>query len=343
MAKRFLVLLTALVLFAVFHSGVPARGEAVSVFPEAAAETAAGQSGYVFRPAVCSVYMEEVFGTAMCETWARLVDAVMAGEDAFACPDQHTYDWVMGQFPRLCFPVLTELISYSYDREHSVRDGMATFTYLVPREEAAARIADFAKQVEGILNEVLDPRYSDAEKALALYDYFFRTYQYDWETAEKRTESYVDYTTTLRLFRTGKGICSEIAPAYSYLLMQAGVDATVMMGNDHEWSYVRINGHNYHIDPTYVLSTEESLSYFMMTDTQREKDGFSLEKCTIVSNYSNDHPHPAYTADDGSYSVLWDCSLDAFLPESHSLRCWKYKEGWEKDFMVFDFRQAQQE
>lgn len=27
-----------------------------------------------------------------------------------ACPDQETYDWVMGQFPDRCFPVLTQLI-----------------------------------------------------------------------------------------------------------------------------------------------------------------------------------------------------------------------------------------
>ena len=57
------------------------------------------QSSYVFQPKVCSAYMEEVFGKAMCETWFHLVDAVMAGEDTFACPDQYTYDWVMGQFP----------------------------------------------------------------------------------------------------------------------------------------------------------------------------------------------------------------------------------------------------
>ena len=125
----------------------------------------------------------------MCEAWGHLVDAVMAVEDTFACPDQYTYDWVMGQFPRLCFPVLTELITYSWDRENSVSNGIAGFTYLVPREEASERIADFAQQIEQILNDTLEEDYSDFEKAIALYDYFFRTYQYDWETYEKKTES----------------------------------------------------------------------------------------------------------------------------------------------------------
>ena len=103
---------------------------------------------FVFQPKVCSVYMKEVFGETMCETWFNLVDAVMAGEDTFACPDQFTYDWVMGQFPRRCFPVFVELIDYAYDRGNAVANGTASFTYLVPREEAAARIEAFAEQVK---------------------------------------------------------------------------------------------------------------------------------------------------------------------------------------------------
>ena len=98
------------------------------------------QTRFVFQPKVCSVYLEEVFGETMCETWFNLVDAVMAGEDTFACPDTHTYDWVMGQFPRLCFPLLVELIDFAYDRSNPVKDGVGSFTWLVTKEEAAAFI-----------------------------------------------------------------------------------------------------------------------------------------------------------------------------------------------------------
>ena len=94
-----------------------AASEQEAMTPEAT-DGSIRQSSYVFQPKVCSVYMEEVFGKEMCETWFHLVDAVMAGEDTFACPDQHTYDWVMGQFPIRCFPVLTELIDFAYDREN---------------------------------------------------------------------------------------------------------------------------------------------------------------------------------------------------------------------------------
>ena len=295
------------------------------------------ETSFEFKPKVCSVYMEEVFGETMCETWFNLVDAVMAGEDTFACPDKYTYDWVMGQFPDKCFPVLTELIDVVWDVDHSVVDGVATFKWLVPKEEAAERIEEFARQVEDILNEQLETDYTDVEKALALYKYFSRTYEYDWDTYYIDIESPVDYTSTYRLFKTGIGICREVAPAYSYLLMQVGVDATIMMDRAHEWSYVRINGNDYHIDPTYALSEPDSLAYFMMTDAQREASGFSRDEFVVASNYSQDHPHPDYTADDAFFAPVWDYRFESFSPNEKTLRCWKYSSGDDREYFDFDY------
>ena len=277
---------------------------------------------FVFNPKVYSVYHEEVFGKTMCETWCNLVDAVMAGKNTFACPDQHTYDWVMGQFPERCFPVLTELIDYAWDREHSVKDGVASFTYLMPVDEAAARIKEFGTMIENILNQVLEDDYSDMEKALALYDYFSRTYSYDYDTFGKMSDVYVDYTRSYRFFQTGIGICHEISTAYSYLLMQAGVEATIMMGSDHQWSYVRINGHDYHIDPTFAINNPGSLSYFMMTDEQRAATGYVKKEHIITSNYAQDHPHPDYVADDDTFQPLWNTNFEAFFHDTHTILCW---------------------
>jgi len=305
--------------------------------PNPAEEADEPQSHYVFQPKVCSVYMEEVFGKTMCETWYHLVDAVMAGEDTFACPDQHTYDWVMGQFPERCFPVLTELIDLAWDRENSVVDGVASFTWLVPPEESAVRIAEFAAQIEGILNDALEDDYSDLEKALALYDYFSQHYEYDYATFERMYEEYVDEVRSIRFFETGTGICQEISTAYSYLLMQAGVEATVMMGDDHQWSYVRINGHDYHIDPTFVISDMGSLSYFMMTDEQREATGFSRADFLITSNYASDHPHPDYAADDDTFRPLWDQVFGSFSHEDHVILCPKESDDGEWTYLEFDY------
>ena len=293
---------------------------------------------YVFRPKVCSVYMEEVFGKDMCEAWYNLIDAVLVGKDTFACKDQHTYDWVMGQFAYRCLPVLPELIDYAYDREHSVKDGVASFTYLVPPEEAKERIEAFGKQIESILNEVFEDDYSDFEKALTLYVYFSEHYAYDYDTFEKMYETYIDDLSAYRFFQTGTGVCQEISTAYSYLLMQAGVEATTMMGGDHQWSYVRINGLNYHIDPTFVISERDSLAYFMMTDEQRELTGYKKSGFTITSNYAQDHSHPDYVADDDHFRPLWDTYFDTLTRDTHTVNCAiGENEYGEWQYLEFDY------
>ena len=321
-----------LALWLVFFCSAPA----VSELADPASLPDAPRSPYTFQPKVCSVYLEEVFGPDMCEAWYNLVDAVMAGEDTFSCKDQYTYNWVMGQFPNKCFPVLTEVIDYAWNRGNCVKNGVASFTYRVSPEEAKAKIEAFAAQVEGLLNEVLEEDDSDLEKALALYVYFSENYEYDHETAAEMEKTYVDYASAYRFFKTGTGICHEISNAYSYLLMQAGVDATTMMGDSHEWSYVRINGHDYHIDPTFVISSPLSLSFFMMTDEQREATGYSKEVSFITSNYSQDHPHPDYTADDDTFRPLWNQTFESFSRETHTILC-AMAENDSGEFSQFEF------
>ena len=110
-----------------------------------------------------------------------------------------------------------------------------------------------------------------------------------------------------------------------------------MMGSDHEWSYVRINGKNYHIDPTFVLGTDGSLAYFMMTDRQREVWGYGRDEYVITSNYSHEVPLPDYVADDGTFTPIWDWCFGELLTEEDRLRCWQYTEGWEKRYFDFGY------
>ncbi len=310
---------------------------------KAEAEPAGKTKGhYVFQPKVCSVYMEEVFGRTMCETWFNLVDAVMAGKDTFACPDSHTYDWVMGQFRDKCFPPLVDLIDYAYDRSEPVKNGVGSFLYTVPREEAAERIAAFAEQIESILNETLEDDYTDLEKALALYEYFADHYTYDYVTAAYN-EGYPEWLSSYRVFTTRTGICQEFSVAYAYLLMQVGVEATNMSGHrsydheSHQWTYVRMNGHNYHIDPTYVID-DHVLDYFMMDDAQREAaDCYSKKDFVITSNYAQDHPHPDYFADDDSFSPLWGGEYIRFDHDSRTIYYRTYDENRQPVERTFSY------
>lgn len=274
-----------------------------------------------FQPKVCSSYMEDVFGEKMCQAWFSLVDAMMEGKDTFACPDVETFDWVIGQFPHRCFPIVEDMIAYGADPDHPVTDGIGHFSYTVPREEFTAKVSQFAEAVEDILNETVKETDTDFEKALSLYQYFAEHYTYDYDLYNALQTDVLNAreTSANHVFFEKSGICCELSTAYSYLLMQTGIDATVMSGDDHQWSYVKLNGKNYHIDPTFALSGSNQLAYFMMDDQQREDTGFPKEDFMVTSCYTQEHPAPAYRADDHTFSELWETDCDAIDREQKIL------------------------
>ena len=296
---------------------------------------------YTFDPKAYSVYMEEIFGETMCQTWCNFVDAMLAGEDTFACPDQETFEWVLGQFPHLCFPAVQDLVDYPEDREHSVTDGIAHFTYTVSREEFEQAVQKLSDTTERILNEVLADADSDFEKALALYLYFADNYTYDHELEHSNTDA--NALSACHVLYEKRGICQEVSQAYSFLLTQAGVQATVMSGtraydqSSHRWSYIRMNGKNYHIDPTYVLGTHD-LSFFMMTDAQRAaEDDYPVQDYVITSAYTQVHEHPEYKADDETFSELWHKEFGSLDTAGNTLTYYYFDDSYETVYDTFSY------
>ena len=296
---------------------------------ESVPETTA-EPEFTFQPKVCSHFYEDIYGTAMCETWYSLVDAVMAGEDTFSCPNGHTYLFVMRDFPDAFFPVLKEIIKEPDNYDFVSVDGTAQFEYKVSREEAARMIDEFSAIVEDILNETMHQDYSDFEKALSLYSYFTHTYTYDYDTARLiDNNEFPNYTSAYRVLTGKNGICSEISTAYSYLLLEAGVEAATVQGGNHQWSIVRLGDEFYHVDPTFGLEKWDYLGFFLMTDEQRSYQGdFDIDEFERVSAYSPE-VEPDYTADDNTFEPLWDSYLTGMDHENHTIEYTHYGDAGE--------------
>ena len=300
-------------------------------------------SHYTFQTKVTSSFIEDMYGQSYIDTWYNLVDAVMAGETTFSCPDSKTFDWVLGQFPSMCFPVLEGMIYNDGDPDDPVADGKGKIAYAIPYDELKKKIDDFSKLIEDILNEALRDDYSDFEKALALYEYVCTHYKYDTESEAQMADIYVDWLSCYRLFTEGLGVCGDIATAYNYLLMQAGVDAAGIGGNTtydgvgHQWSYINLNGHYYHIDPTFGLGDIVTLDYFLMTDEHREESGFKAEDSQIVSQYEYYPPHKDYKADDETFSELWTGNIIKMDHSTHTLHYWKYDESGQEVECTFNY------
>ena len=260
---------------------------------------------YTFQTHVYPSMLDEIMGPAAHEAYDNMIDAVLAGEDYFDVADEDTYEWVIGQFAYNCFPVIDDYIESGYAEGYS--NGRGKITYLIPKEDLQRKIADFETEVTQILNDNLEDDYSDFEKALALYIYMARNYTYDYDLRDNSSERTVSGYQTLM---DKSGICQGLSTLYSFLLLEAGVDATVMSGyseiyaDSHQWSYVKINGNYYHIDPTFALDSDDSLAYFMMTDDKRAFDGFEpTEGHVTIQRGAGEHPERI--ASDDSYLPLW--------------------------------------
>ena len=306
-------------------------------------ETTKARELYSFKTKVSSSFLEETFGKAMCESWFSLVDAVLAGEDTLSCPNGHTYMWVIAEFPKVCFPVLGEIVDTDENVDLAGIDGTAKFRYKVSKEEAAKMINDFVDLTEDVMNLSMNPEYTDFENMLSLYMYFEDTYTYDYETAElvETEPAKANYTSAYRLLTQKTGICCEIAEAYSYLLMQAGIDASVVMSAKHEWSIVKLGDHYYHVDPTFALGSGGSLAYFMMTDEQRCYTGdYKKSEFEYVSIYSPEFPLEL-PADDETFKDIWDGYISYFDPETDTIGYDIFRNGNVVDRGVFEYSELE--
>ncbi|MCR4691474.1 MAG: transglutaminase-like domain-containing protein [Lachnospiraceae bacterium] len=307
---------------------------------EANAETGENKEKghFTFKPVVIASIFRDIMGEDMCEAYGNYVEAALKGETEFAVKSEEAYDWMIGQFPVVCFPVLQEYTESDYGGAY--HDGKATFHFTIPQSEFAEKEAEFEDIVTGILNENLRDDYSDLEKVLALYEYFCREYSYDFETYAEMSDRYIEELSAYRFLTTDHGVCAECAPAFSYLLLQAGVDATTASGicpengEGHVWSYVTINGKNYHVDPTYGMGTNVCLDYFMMTDEQREnEDGYKKDEMCVGCHYKDEHNGDQYDAEDDFFAPLWEGCLTSWDPEKNLI----YYTDKDGNDAVFDY------
>lgn len=282
-----------------------------------ATTTTEARGHYEFKPVVMSSIFLDIMGEDMYDAYKNYIEAVRKGEEEFAVKTEDDYFWMLGQFPGRFQPVYEIYTESNYGSAY--KDGKATFQYKIPKEELAQKEAEFEKLITDILNEVLRDDYSDLEKALALYIYISENYTYDYDSYHKMYDDPSMEFDAYRFFTTKHGICCECSAAYSFLLLQAGVDATVARGNrdydgeGHAWTYVTINGKNYHIDPTYAMSSSGCLSFFMMTDEQRYKeDGYTKDTMNIGCHYKKDHNGEDFTADDDFFAPLWGGHFKSF-------------------------------
>ncbi|MBP5775550.1 MAG: hypothetical protein J6W36_07635 [Clostridiales bacterium] len=235
---------------------------------ETTAETTKEPEPFTFNPHVHCDLLSEIVTEDMWNSFYNMVDAIRAGEDTFKCTDENAYKWAtdeatIGNFlPAAC----TIVVGDGYE------NGTGKLKYKMDKVKFLEREKAFEDEIVRIINEATRSDLSEFEKLVGLYDYMCKYWVYDYNELDGQgIDDFSDYACLMKK----NGICCEIAGAFSYLLLQCGVQAMSFGTScEHDWTYVIIGGKGYHCDATWALHGDSpdasfTLQYFMMTQTER--------------------------------------------------------------------------
>ena len=260
------------------------------------------------------------------DSFYNLCDALRAGETTFACSSEQAYQWATSPvtlnalFPAACMKITGQ----SPDGSAGFANGVGTIYYQMPIDEYLERQAQFEAMITDLLNTCLDPDDDDFEKSLKLFDYISVHYSYQYDFIEDMPDG-ANYNTMM----TGAGQCIDLAGVYTYLLLQAGVEAVqVGCSNEeaaHEWVYLVIDGKGYHSDVTWSLRAAEEdlpLYYFLMTGARRAETGCAVDDLTapLLPYYWLSRSSLVLTSEDDSLSFPSGSFLVSIDEENKTVR-----------------------
>ncbi len=150
----------------------------------------------------------------------------------------------------------------------------------------ATSVRDLYETMKNVLRTYVSDDMSDAEKALAIYEYIILATTYDGELLEKvKNNVNSDGNRSFCLegvFFDNLAVCDGMSKAYTALCRMEGIECVRVTGKKvdggtaHAWNKVKLGGAWCVVDVTsggVIVGNEEimSLKYFMMTDAENEK------------------------------------------------------------------------
>ncbi len=147
-------------------------------------------------------------------------------------------------------------------------------TYTMNAAQRKTAVEEFRLVTEELLSAVT-PDMSAFRMELTLHDALTARCTYDTETAEADNplENATAFTAYGALVE-GRAVCEGYARAMQYLLVQAGIPATVVGGKDsdghpHMWNMLLLDGAAYHLDVTWNDADPlGTYAYFNLSDTE---------------------------------------------------------------------------
>ncbi len=190
----------------------------------------------------------------------------------------------------------------SFTSDHTA----VNLTYAYSAEEQTEMRDYMDGEYRSILNSIITPDMNDLDKTLAVYQYFGKRISYDYEwlgALDMASDKFLFPEIEIyQALKTNKGVCHSYSYLCEFALQQLGIECMRLSGDvtgtdeGHMWLVVKLDGHFYHIDPTWDDNGDtEGLTFFGMTDAERIASG--------VDNYGMSY--------DGAYGEIV-CDANTF-------------------------------
>ena len=291
-------------------------------------ETGAAAKGdtisHELKTFVYSDFYREIYDEATEETFRAYCEAVSKGETEFICTSNDFR--ITSRLKMLASEYMP--VAFAYAKITNIdSDNVAHIDYGMSPDEFRTKLEEFEGKVILILDETCKAGYSDAENAIAIYDYFARNF------------TYTTYTSSYAAIMEENGICQDFASAYDYLLGQVGIDACVcnsMLNKQypHSWSLIKLDGKYYHADPTYALSNPGTIRYFGFTDERRSSMDNYEEFPFTYGFESYEDPEGKFKAQDDRFIDLFDSVSYELDLDNGQIKYVSAGTGEEKVFII---------
>lgn len=227
------------------------------------------------------------------ELLGHLYDSVVDGEfyvnlRGYEIKEEHivaVFNDLVSYSPELFF--LNSKLSYGYTNRYGTDYVTGIYFYYNMQGRELREAQKIFSQEVAYIASLVDPRMSDAEKALWVHDYMVSLYVYD-----KELQIYDAY----RIMTGEYGVCRAYSLAYSAVLEELGMKCTMVISNEmnHAWNIVQIDGKWYHVDLVYDdpgidRPGRVSHKYFLLSDSEiseREVGAHYGWKTSIVCDES---------------------------------------------------------